>query len=117
MHPQTAGKNWLLDELVYDDGNSGIAVALFTRTEGELALGFRWISDGKSTKIEGKDWPTPYFGKDSEWVLLPHAFAVPIAKVLIEKYVAGNPKINESGFRKMIDKLKNEEELLGGITY
>lgn len=117
MHPQTSGKDWALNELVYDDGDSGIAVALFTRTEGELAIGFRWISDGKTTKISGVEWPTPYFGRDSEWVLLPHDFAVPIAKVLIEKHAAGMPKINEPGFKKMVEQLKKDEDLRDRMGY
>ena len=117
MHPEIAGLNWNLDEIVYDDGEEGIAVALFTRTKGEQAIGFRWLSNGKVNTINGIDWPVPYFGKSSEWILLPHDFAVPIAKVIIEKNAVGISKINKAGFEKMIAKLIEEEEIIASIGY
>ena len=118
MHPLTAGHDWRLDEIVYDDGRSGIAVALFTRHTGsELALGFRWIYDGDVQVLAGLEWRTPYFGKSSEWVLLPNDFAVPAAMSLIAKHAAGMRKINEAGMKKMVSWLASQEAIVPAFGY
>jgi hypothetical protein len=99
----------MLAELVYDASAAGIAVGMFERTEGtEQALGFRWVRNGAGHT---------YFGKDSEWVLLPHDFAVCVARRLIEKKAAGMDGIREEGFRRMMIYLLDEEEIVPNIRY
>lgn len=117
-HPQIAGYDWTLDSLVYDDGVEGIAVAMFSRHNGtESALGFRWMFNGKVTYSGGFEWRSPYFGKSSEWVLLPYAFAVPVAKELMVKHSAGMRTLNEEGFKKMVAMLVAEEDVIPGMGY
>jgi hypothetical protein len=109
MHPQTAGIDWLLDELIFEAQPAGIAIAMFTRRNGtEQALGFRWIQQGQATT---------YFGKNSEWILLPHDFAVCAARKIIEKRAAGMPDIYEAGFRKMVKMLTDQEDIIAAIGY
>jgi hypothetical protein len=116
MHPSTAGVGWNLSHVVYDDGKEGIAVAMFTRYEGEIALGFRWLFNGKVNEIAGKRWPVPYFGMSSDWILLPHDFSVAIAKVLIEKHAAGLA-LDPNGFQVMMQYLKRGEDILPFIGF
>jgi hypothetical protein len=108
-HPQTAGVNWKLDELVFEASPAGIAVAMFERNSGtEQAFGIRWIHTGGGTT---------YFGKDTEWILLPHEFAVCAAKRLIEKQAAGMSGIRSEGFKRMMKYLLDQEEIIPAIGY
>ena len=105
-HPDTAGIEWVLDELVFDAEGPGIAIALFTRNNGtETSMGYRWCT----TKT--------YFGKESEWILLPHEFSVDAAKRLAIKRAAGMKGIKESGFQKMISWMIRQEDIIDGIGY
>lgn len=109
MHPQTAGVNWTLDELIYEATPAGIALAMFVRHDGtEHALGFRWIQ---------KPPATTYFGKESEWILLPHDFAVSAARSMIEKRAAGMPDIRDAGFQKMVRMLVDQEAIIPAMGY
>ncbi len=99
----------MLDEMIFDGSPDGIAIAMFERNKGtEHAFGIRWVHTGDATN---------YFGKDSEWILLPHEFAVCAAKRLIEKKAAGMSAIQDRGFQKMMKYLVCEEEVIPGICY
>ena len=105
-HPSTAGTNWKLDELVFDADGPGIAIAVFTRNKGtETSIGFRWLTD------------ETYFGRESEWILLPHDFAVDVARRLAVKKAAGMSGISDEGFAKVMDLMKQQEEVIPGIGY
>ena len=108
-HPQTANVDWTLDELIFEASPAGIAIAMFQRNNGaEQAFGIRWIhTDGGTT----------YFGKDSEWILLPHEFAVCAAKRLIEKQAAGMGGLRDGGFKKMMKYLLYQEDIIPAICY
>jgi hypothetical protein len=109
MHPQTAGIDWTLDQLIFEAHPSGIALAMFERNSGtEHSLGFRWIQHGSATT---------YFGKNSEWVLLPHDFAVCAARKIIEKKAAGMQGIHEKGFQVMLKYLLDQEEIIPFMGY
>lgn len=109
IHPQTAGVEWTLTELVYEASPAGIAIAMFERNNRtEQAFGFRWIQDGAATT---------YFGKNSEWILLPHDFATCAARRIIEKKAAGMTGIHEKGFQMMVKMLLRDEEIIPGICY
>lgn len=116
MHPKTAGKGWNLERMVYDDGREGIAVAMFSRYQGELSLGFRWLYAGRTSEVAGRDWPVPFFGATSEWILMPHDFGRAIANVLIGKKAVGLA-VEEDGFSLMLQWLQREEDLFPFIGY
>lgn len=108
-HPKTAGVEWALDEIIFDGSPDGIAIAMFERNKGtEHAFGIRWVHTGNAIN---------YFGKDSEWILLPHEFAVCAAKRLIEKRAAGMGGIRDDGFKKMMKYLLSQEEIIPAICY
>jgi hypothetical protein len=105
-HPTIAGKVWKLDEMIFDADGPGIAIALFTRHNGtEISMGYRWLT------------AQTYFGKESEWILLPHEFAVDAVRRLAIKKAAGMEGINERGFSKMIEWMKSQEEIIPSISY
>ena len=105
-HPTTAGADWSLDELIFDAEGPGIAIALFSRRNGtETAMGYRWLTQ------------QTYFGKDSEWILLPHMFSVDAAHRLAAKKAAGMKGIKEAGFQKMIRWMERQEDILPAIGY
>ena len=109
MHPRTAGVDWNLDALIFEASPAGIAIAMFERRGGsERALGFRWVQSGEATT---------YFGKDSDWILLPNDFAVCAARRIIEKKAVGMEGIHEDGYRKMLSMLLDEEEIIPGMCY
>lgn len=108
-HPLTAGIDWILEELVFEASPSGIAVAMFCRNgKTERALGFRWLQEGNATT---------YFGKNSEWILLPYDFAVPIARGFIVKYVAGMNGINKAGLDLMVRDLIESDDIVPAMGY
>ncbi|WP_068142520.1 hypothetical protein [Roseimaritima ulvae] len=105
-HPTTAGTEWQLDAMIFDADGPGIAIALFTRNRGtETAMGFRWLTD------------QTYFGKESEWILLPHEFSADAARRLATKKAAGMTGIHSSGFKKMMKWMKRQEDVIPGICY
>ena len=105
-HPTTAGIDWELDEVIYDAQGPGIAIALFTRNQRtETSIGFRWLTE------------ETYFGKESEWILLPSEFSRDAARNLAAKKAAGMRGIQRSGFRKMMKWIIEQDDLLPFIEY
>lgn len=103
-HPTTAGVDWTLDELIFDADGPGIAIALFSRRNAtEIAMGYRWLTD------------QTYFGRESDWILLPHEFSVDAAQRLAAKKAAGMKGIREAGFLKMMRWMKSQDEILPAI--
>src|SRR5687767_14751808 len=110
MHPRTAGIDWTLDELIFDPPTDGVAIAMFERhNRSEQALGLRWVQHGATS--------TTYFGKDSEWILLPFEFAACVARRIIEKKAAGMNGIRAEGFQKMLKLLLDQEAIVPNICY
>ncbi len=106
QHPSTAGIDWILDEVIYDSKGPGIAIALFTRNNGtETSMGFRWLTD------------QTFFGKESEWILMPSEFSRDAARRLAAKKSAGLKGIRQSGFNKMLKWITEQEDLLPFIEY
>ena len=105
-HPTTAGVDWQLLALVYEESGAGIAIALFSRNnETETSLGFRWLTD------------KTFFGKETEWILLPSEFSRGVAMKLAAKGAAGMRGLQRKGMRKMLNWLVDQEELLPFIEF
>jgi|GEM_PF-4309404 len=105
-HPKTAGKDWNLEDLIYDAEGSGIAIALFERNNRtERSIGFRWLT--KKT----------FFGKETEWILLPSVMSDDLIKSLIIKQQAGMQGVNTEALNKALEKLIIEEQILPEIDY
>ena len=106
QHPTTAGTAWQLDEMIFDADGPGIAIALFTRHNGtEISMGYRWLTT------------QTYFGKESDWILLPHEFSVDAGRRLAIKKAAGMKGIDERGYAKMIEWMKSQEDIIPAMCY
>jgi hypothetical protein len=107
----------LLVHTIYDDGV--IATALVRTDSGStlLHLAMRWLPPEPVRKNESEVSTTNLMGGETSWFVLPHSFAVPVARFLVERRALNAHGFVDQGFAAMIAWLLENEAVFDGMCY
>jgi hypothetical protein len=95
---------WVLDRVVYDEGEGGLAVAT-GRWANEPRLGIRW--NGTTDRPLG----TPQARGKATWFVVPPDFGLAVAQVVLLKSEADVAHVRDAGASAVVSLLAKQAEI------
>ncbi len=103
---------------IYDDGVVAVALVFPEQKHEVASLALGWLESGSYTRQDGSAAElTNLMGGETNWFVVPHTFGCAIGRTLVHQHAAGLPYFDADGFKALVDRLVEFDNLPDAMTY